>query len=67
MTSLKHPADDWNAEAAKCEAAAKRYAARGMDEEVAFFTAKARDCRELAETYRRVERDGRAVPMLAAE
>lgn len=46
-------ADHWDAEAADCEAAAKRYAGRGMDEEVQFFLAKALDCRELAESYRR--------------
>jgi len=51
-TLNKARAAKWEAEAAECEAAAKRYAARGMDEEVTYFTAKAIDCRELAESYR---------------
>ena len=56
MTTVKDHAVSvegrWDAEADACEAAARRYASRGMDEEVAFFTAKAKDCRELAETCR---------------
>lgn len=54
MTLLITPNDaaKWDLEADKAEEAARRYASRGMDEEVRFFTAKASDCRALADSSR---------------